>query len=78
MLVCRGLNSSSQTPGFTLLLPSPFAGNFGVAEFVNKQFQTAQSTYNAAFTSNFCMVTIGGQTPNGLNNDSIIYFIYCI
>jgi hypothetical protein len=25
MLVCRGLNSTSQIPGFTLLIPTPFA-----------------------------------------------------
>jgi hypothetical protein len=69
---------SSQTPGFTLLLPTAFAGNFGVEDFVNKQFQTAQANDNAAFTSNFSMVSIGGQAPNGLNNDSIIYFVHSI
>jgi hypothetical protein len=78
MVVCRGLYSNSQTPGFSLLIPKPFAGKFGVADFIKSQFQTAQATYNASFSSNFSIVNFGAQAPNGLNNDSIIYFIFGI
>jgi hypothetical protein len=59
-----------------LFIPTPFAGNFDVADFVNRQFQTAQATYNIGFTGNFNNVNIAAQAPNGLNDDSIIYFIY--
>jgi hypothetical protein len=78
MLACRELYSSSQTPEFSLIIPTPFAGNFGVVDFIKSQFQTAQATYNASFSSNFSIVNFGAQAPNGLNNDSIIYFIFGI
>jgi hypothetical protein len=66
-LVCRELHSSSQTPGFSLIIPTPFAANFAVVDFIKSQFQTAQATYNAVFTSNFSIVSFGAQAPNGLN-----------
>jgi hypothetical protein len=75
MLVCRGLYSSSKTPGFTLILPTPFAANFGIADFIKSQFQSAQATYNASFSSNFSILNFGAQAPIGLNNDSIILFV---
>jgi hypothetical protein len=78
MLACRELNSASQTPGFTLFIPIPFAGNYGVVDFIKSQFQSAQATYNASFTANFSMVSIGAQALNGLSNDSLIYFIFGI
>jgi hypothetical protein len=78
MLVCRGLTSQSQTPGFTLILPTPFAANFGIADFVKSQFQSAQATYNASFSGNIHFVDVGAQAINGLSNDSLIYFIFGI
>jgi hypothetical protein len=47
-----------------------------VADFVKSHFQTAQAIYNAVFTSNISMVSIGGQAPSGLNSDSLIYFMF--
>jgi hypothetical protein len=78
MLVCRGLYSNSQTPGFSLIIPIIFAGNFGAVDFIKSQFQTAQATYNASFSSNFSIVNFGANAPSGLNDDSIIYFIFGI
>jgi hypothetical protein len=78
MVVCRELHSNSQTPGFSLIIPTPFVGNFGAVDFIKSQFQTAQATYKASFSSNFSVVNFGAQAPNGLNNDSIIFFIFGI
>jgi hypothetical protein len=70
--------SSSQTPGFTLIIPTPFAANFGVNDFIKTQFQTAQATYNFSFSGNTHFVDVGAQAPNGLTNDSIILFVFGI
>jgi hypothetical protein len=77
MLVCRGLTSQLQTPVFTLTIPQPYS-TFGTRSFVNNQFQSAQATYNFSFSGNTHFVIIGAQTPNGLNNDSVILFMYGI